>query len=113
VWTFESKAGDTEVVAPISFPLRLSEEIGAAETHFQGEAGFATNCPGTVIEPNALSGHLCVYFGGAGTPTAGATFVNFTDPTVGVPGAAVAGSLMHFTVTGAAHGYGTWAVRGL
>lgn len=41
-----------------SFNIPLAS---AATAHFEGEPGFATNCPGSSASPTANSGHLCVY----------------------------------------------------
>jgi hypothetical protein len=114
-WAFNTTAtAGTEVAVPISFPIRLAEELeeGDEVVHFQGEAEFTVNCPGAVTLPIAPSGHLCVYFNAPGEPT-NATLQLISDPSHGHQGAGVAGALLNFEVTGSpADGFGAWAVTG-
>lgn len=114
-WSLNATEEDTEVVAPISFPIRLISELGPGTVHFQGESEFATTCKGEVRFPKADSGNLCVYYrecpGFVCGELENATFEFFTDPS-GTEGGGVSGVLMHFGVTGSAHGFGSWAVTG-
>jgi hypothetical protein len=110
-WAFNATTEDSEVVAPISIPIRLASQLGEENVHFQGQTEFATNCTGSVLQPKAASEHLCVYYGTPGAPT-NATFEFFTDLSFANFGASVSGTLMHFSVSGSAHGFGSWAVTG-
>jgi hypothetical protein len=115
-WAFNATTSDIEVKAPISFAVRLKNSLESEEVHFQDglppSEEFKANCAGgTVVVPKAAPGHLCVYFAGPGQPV-NATLENITDPTHGEIGTGVAGALLNFSVTGAAHGFGTWAVTG-
>lgn len=109
-WAFNATEDDAEVVAPISFPIQ-TKLLAEGETHFQSQGDFTTTCKGTATEPSAPSGHLCVYYNPL-KPPVNATFEFFTDSTFQEFGAGVAGSLMHFTMSGAGYGFGTWAVTG-
>jgi hypothetical protein len=109
-WAFNATTEDTEVVAPISFAIPLTSEVEEENVHV-GKENFSPSCPGSVTDPKAASGHLCIYYGEPGKPTnAALEFV--TDPSLSFFGAGPAGAMMHFSVTGSAHGYGTWAVTG-
>jgi hypothetical protein len=50
------------VLTPLSFPVPLAARLDEAHVHFM-EVGAASTeeCPGTVEEPKAASGNLCVY----------------------------------------------------
>jgi hypothetical protein len=58
VWGF-TNTGVEQAYAQMSFPLRYQ---GEPEVHFMpsGEAP-TTECPGSVSEPKAAAGHLCIY----------------------------------------------------
>jgi hypothetical protein len=107
-WAFNATTADTNVVAPISFPIRVQGGLEESEVHFQGETGFTDNCKGSATNPQALAGNLCIYTG-IGQPE-NATLEFISDPaSIGI-GAGDAGALLHFSVTGVAHGSGSWAV---
>lgn len=111
-WAFNAAAAGVEVAAPISFPIKLAGELEEEEVHFQGQSEFSTFCPGSVTNPQAVSGNLCVFFGVPGTP-ANATLTFISDPGHAIIGAGVAGALVNFETTGPnAHGFGAWAVTG-
>jgi len=109
--TEDSAFADQFVFAPISFTIPLAAGLDAAHVHFQGETGFGTNCPSNNAEnPQAASGHLCVYEGFSQNLTFnGITSLGFS----GSSQANKAGALLYFTVTGdEAVGLGSWAVTG-
>jgi hypothetical protein len=64
VWgtsTLGSSSGANELYAPISFPL---EHTGGWTLHVVQENGApTTECPGSVEDPEALPGNLCIYIG--------------------------------------------------
>jgi len=55
VWSF---AGETEVYAPISFPIPLEKDIEQSNAHIVGESGGGV-CGGTLAKPTAPAGVLC------------------------------------------------------
>lgn len=110
-WALNATTEDTEVMVPVSFPIRLKEDLEEPNVHFKGQAEFATNCTGNAAVPKAASGHLCVYYEPLGEPK-NATLEFILGPNGFSPGAGVAGALLRFGVSGSAHGYGTWAVTG-
>jgi hypothetical protein len=67
VWFLHDKvpAGEffgSDAVA-ISFPIPLAKGIGASGVEYVGSGGNGGSCPGTVEEPKAGPGDLCVYQG--------------------------------------------------
>lgn len=114
-WSLNATTEDTEVVVPISFPIRLVDALEEEKVHFQSEADFSTTCTGTPDSPTAPSGELCVYFFpgefSAGEPK-NASFETFLTPSGNFFGAGASGAVMRFIVTGSAHGFGSWAVTG-
>jgi hypothetical protein len=78
--------GGAEEYLPISFPIPLSEE--AAEdtaVHHWVEGGIQdAQCTGTVLNPTAAAGSLCVYIGVAGEGSLKSSSANPTPPTGGV-----------------------------
>lgn len=112
-WSFnasETSAHGGSVFAPISLSVPLSQKItGAANIHFVETTPDAT-CPGTVVEPKAPEGMICIYL----AEVAGASFskvrelrgeqANVVDP---------AGGYLEFLVTeNEAFGRGSFAVTG-
>lgn len=122
-WALNATTEDTEVVVPISFPIPLEAALGnpgipnnhvlfqnsAEQNEFSEE--FKASCKGTAQEPTAASGYLCIYYSPFGKPE-NATFTFSSDPSGIEVGAGITGTLLHFSVTGSAHAYGSWAVRG-
>jgi hypothetical protein len=118
VWSageFHSE-GETQAV-PISFPIPLaSPPVVHFINDFEGENEF---CPGSLFEPKATPGNLCVY-----TASFNSTTVHWAEEGKGAffkgarneNGAGVEGTLMtvHATKEGStvvvAHDQGTWAV---
>lgn len=75
-WGFRS-VGTTRSVAEISFPLRY---VGEPEPHWMPPGADPTEeCPGTVSNPQAKAGNLCVYgaSGGAVEHASPAAFETF------------------------------------
>jgi Collagen triple helix repeat (20 copies) len=116
-WALNAPAAGTYVV-PISFPIRLKEELEpeAGLTQLQGEPGFATHCPGSGGAPKADSEHLCVYNKAGGSPAgslpAGVTFKKFSETGGTSETAGLAGTVMYFETTGPVFTFGSWAVGG-
>jgi hypothetical protein len=92
---------------PFSFSIPLENSLDGSHVHFFQEENFATTCTGSAANPTAPSGNLCVY-GSIIQASA-----EISSPVTGEPGAAVAGTTLHFQPAGefAAAG-GTWAVTG-
>lgn len=96
--------------APISFNIPLASSLAEADVHYSTEADFGDFCTGTVEQPTAPSGELCVYE----SFTNNATFADISTPGLSA-GVAAAGALIEFhqspsEVKGSA--YGSWAVTG-
>jgi Collagen triple helix repeat (20 copies) len=91
------------LISPISFNIPLAAPIAEGNARFQGEAGFAADCPGSFSAPSATSGHLCVY---EGTLIGGSLFE------IQTPSPAGASIAFEVTGDGAVFGSGTWAVTG-
>jgi hypothetical protein len=127
-WSFGPLKGSTFVVAVASFPIQLTAALDGEhvhvingegkELHFEAPATTPTKCGepvGTVAEPKAASGNLCVYLGNlVETETFDEGFI---DPSTFAPGAAKAGTTLEFLgehegTVEAARGSGTWAVTG-
>jgi hypothetical protein len=108
-WAFTASAAQEGVFAPISFTVPLKEAIeSASKVHYV--TGPTTECPGTLLNPKAIEGNLCVYQG----EMEGATFESITNLEYGTFGrASVAGALVHFgSLSDGAYGFGSWAVTG-
>ncbi len=107
-WTLDANETGTAFV-PISFPIELPHEIAEGEglVHFVPEEGEGT-CTGNLLHPSAPPGELCIYQGSL----SGATFENIDSPGPSSVGAAgrIGALLMFKSITGVAHGNGTWAV---
>ncbi len=126
-----NKLGPVAVVA--SFPIELAAALGEGHFHYINEAGLEvthitfnskfepegeetapqTACPGSIEEPKAVSGNLCIYSTGGGGGLFAATELIAAPPdsegTVGRTGAVV-----DFLVTegNSPHVGGSWAVTG-
>lgn len=95
------------VLAPISFPIPLAEELPASNVHFVSSP--TAECDGTLENPTADPGHLCVYQGALiGFSMEGIVKSNV----VGGPGASRSGAVINFYPSGSNDGLaaGTWAV---
>jgi Collagen triple helix repeat (20 copies) len=118
-WAYSFVIGEAEAtqIVPISFSIPLKNELGSTEVHYilAGEAS-TTECPGSVAEPQAVAGNLCVYAAQLGS------FESFqvSPPQIANPsgpfesanvGAGKTGALLTFGPPAKFKvGYGTWAV---
>lgn len=118
-WAFTASDADTEILVPLSFPIKLPSELSeeADDLHFTG--GETTDCPGNYALPTAAPGKLCVYFNPFGGEIINATFGGIFktgEPISGFSeeGAHPAGAIVQFLFDGEAgelaSGAGTWAV---
>lgn len=116
---------------PMSFAIPLAAELDAEHVHVINEAGkevffegepkevTSTECLGTVADPEATSGNLCVYVGslseGASPGGAFAAFkylLPIQKASAPEPGASTAGAVLRLHVVAKSTGYGTYAVTG-
>jgi hypothetical protein len=106
-WVTPSQALTGTKTTAISFPIPLSEPLEGADVHIIPSSGTSTTeCPGSVAEPKALSGNLCVYTTqGVVAPEVIAQAATLNE------GADRSGALL---VLGSANEpqFGTWAVTG-
>ncbi len=102
-------------ITDISFPIPLAGSLAGSNVHFipSGDPPTA-DCPGDVNNPQAASGHLCVY---ATSVLNGASFsvINTLDGAGG--GASTAGALLQFNlndtgISNSSSGSGSFAVTG-
>jgi collagen triple helix repeat protein len=118
-WAFNGDADDTTVYVPISFPIQLNANVKSSialpNVHYQDGVDDAVDfdpfCSGS-YQNNPVSlaaGHLCIFVGGVLGP---ATFNGSWLLDQNGRGASRPGSILRFTLTGAASGGGAWAVRG-
>jgi hypothetical protein len=113
-WAFNAADGDTKIMAPISFPIPLKEELFAAHVHYG--LGETPECPGNVALPQAEPGELCVYVSFFSEPE-NATFTRIS-PTylLEESGTSTSGAVAQFAYSGPAagkaFGAGSFAVTG-
>jgi hypothetical protein len=94
------------LAVPISFTIPLASGLDSSKVHFASQEGFSSTCTGSVEDPTAPIGHLCVYLSGLEN----ATFFTLFTPEFG-EGASPSGSILGFTPSGDnAWGLGSWAV---
>jgi len=126
LWAFNAASaqefsGIGAIFVPVSFPIPLSGALDEAHTVFVPPSGTDPNCTGSLANPTAPSGYLCIYASevvnaslGAGP---GGSF-KFIAPGLGFNQTATTGTSMLFdikegeTLPGAGVGSGTWAVTG-
>ena len=137
-WSF-STPNPSYLFISLSFPIQLAEALGATQVHYVFADGKELNvkkelvspadCPGSVAEPEAAPGHLCVYekfTSGVSTVAAGKEGEQQVTqaeifPSSGTPGlfggqdgADTSGATLLFAPTDpeveARVGWGTWAV---
>jgi hypothetical protein len=111
-WGFDGqgeKPADV-VRSPISFGIPLASPLPEANVHVMPEGATSTEaCPGSVANPEAKAGHLCVYTGESNS--VGSTFI-FNPSTLGL-GAATAGAVVEgLGLSPGSGAKGTWAVTG-
>jgi hypothetical protein len=98
---------------PISFAIPLENEIAAANVHRIEIGGTPTaDCPGTAANPEAKTGHLCVYVGvGSGEFEFSNAFPNIYKVDSFVQeGASKSGATLAAFIGAEARVKGTWAV---
>jgi hypothetical protein len=102
-WGFGSAVGSPR--EPISFAIPLDEAPEEADVHYLAVGGGeTTECPGTVANPEAAEGQVCIYT----EESTEATYVG----SFGFPRRYPSGLLLAFSVEAEAEGTagGTWAV---
>ncbi len=115
-WIMRASEKDPFGMAAISFDIPLAEALGAPQVHYvePGAAAPPAACPGSVAEPQAEEGNLCVYAKlASGLKEAFEIFSPNAEPPLlgGELGAGTtgAGLLSPFEESGGL-AYGTWAV---
>jgi hypothetical protein len=101
--------------AAISFPIQLPNELDVSHVHYitleqQTNKELPTGCSGTLDNPAASSGNLCVFEGVESHPKETA-IIEKAGHGFGGQGAGVAGAQVLVVPTGEASFSGTWAVR--
>jgi hypothetical protein len=103
LWSFIEKDAFAELLT-ISYPLRISPASESPNFNWVGVGGSDPDCPGTVMNPQADPGQLCVYAeltGNASAPTdAGGLYT---------PNRKL-GYTVEFTLSGEGFGWGSWAL---
>lgn len=113
-WSITHSAKELELDGTaISFPIKLAKALDSTHVHFimPGEAP-PTGCSGTVEEPKAASGHLCVFAGtmeDAEQNPIGATLGAVKDEGADTVGAQL---LIASEKEGVSFARGTWVVTG-
>lgn len=128
-------AGLGTVNVPISFSIPLAAELDREHVHVIAENGeevfydfntsepkevTSTACLGTVAEPKATSGNLCIYVGTLteeASPGASFSTFKYVGPVkkaaeITEDGASVSGAALRLHVQAESEGSGTWAVTG-
>ncbi|HEY6551028.1 MAG TPA: hypothetical protein VIY71_07510 [Solirubrobacterales bacterium] len=117
-WSFHATTADNpNVYVPISFPIPVGEgNIERSRIHYTTDADFESKCQegtfaGVYHHPNAAPGEVCIF---ADPPTENATFDHvFAIAPVGEEEELTrVGGVLHFTMSGAGYGFGSFAVRG-
>ncbi len=119
--------------ASISFTIPLEEALEDAEVHYINPAGeevrieleeeeeqlvfsTSTTCLGSVANPTAVSGNLCVYTKENNNPTTNSEDIFAPVSTFGGGfqngGAGVSGAILRVGPSETLRGFGTWAVTG-
>jgi len=121
-WAFAGSTSDTNGIrVPISFPIKLAEELEASKVHYSTEPSFSTACEGVANFPKPKPDNLCVYVNN-GDPVSGTTVegiysnvnaIEIEPLKFGIEkGAGRTGAVLVFAApTGAAYGSGSYAVR--
>jgi hypothetical protein len=113
VWSnnFFQTAGDevsTVQLAPISFAFPLGKALTPADVHYikkEEETGEGV-CPGSVDEPEAEPGHMCIYTETEEVAPGG----EISQAGFDIPGPGNAGVVLKFTEKGIAILEGSWIV---
>jgi collagen triple helix repeat protein len=115
-WSIQSQSKDAENVAigSISFPIPLESPLGEANVFFLLPGEENEHCKGTVANPEAGEGYLCVYSKTLGELAPfGAGAIDDPSQEEGVPGAGRTGANLLLAVPNTEElqtAYGTWAV---
>ena len=126
-WAFSVSGGDDQghALAPISFPIPLVGEVpenaffykAAGEGGFE-KAGFSEHCEGGSSQPSVKSTEypgpskrntLCVIWDAPALVNA--TLEEIRSSSFSNPSMSPVGGMLLFSVTGASHGAGGWAVK--
>lgn len=124
MWSYGSAVEGGQFV-PISFSIPLATGLGPQSVHYvntsdeyvvEREFVHAALCPGSVAEPKAVPGNLCVYYGALETTNSieeeqaiALHGLNASGSFEG--GAGTSGAIMTvFGVPAGGHGWGSWAV---
>jgi len=110
-WSAVAFSAGTMVSADISFPIQLEAALDGTHVHYFADSDFGDTCAGSVAEPTAPAGHLCVY---GGVENGQLSYPSTpVGPGLETRGASVAGAFMTAVFTGAfGNALGTWAVTG-
>lgn len=103
LWDFQGE-GSGEVLLTISFPLRVVERTPDPNWIGVGKPS-TTACPGTVADPKAAPGELCIY-----ADNLSAASASFFNPLEGFDKSAGWRGTFTIDEAKAAFGYGSWAV---
>jgi hypothetical protein len=95
---------------PISFTIPLPAALGESAVHYlKAVDPPTTDCPGTVSDPKAAPGNLCLYTGEE-VGTYGFIFILSPDPVAEI-GASKAGAVLAVvSATDTTRAFGSWAV---
>jgi hypothetical protein len=108
-----SDGGTTRIIgfAAISFSAPLSQGLDSAHVHFVKLNELVAGCAaGTVAEPKAEAGHLCVYLGKVPTGLTGSvTAASILNAATGTEGSAKSGARVMLEGSAFAMN-GTWAM---
>ena len=111
-WAFYAPPGFQVASAPISFNIPLAAPLDSAHVHYSTEATFGTFCEGTVEEPTAKTGELCVYQREIREAESPAIEVLGSTAHGASPGGAFVGFLNNSETEAAGRANGSWAVTG-
>jgi hypothetical protein len=117
-WTAQvprkSEAGIATALASISFTIPLAAALDEAHVFFVGAEASVPQCAGTVANPKAAVGDLCVYEGQlpSGLEPAFGVIHDPSDESLGENGAARSGAFLTLSTESESgeFAYGTWAV---
>jgi hypothetical protein len=112
VWGFANQGPQfSQVVANISYPMPLSQAIAEENVHFiPPEATSPPQCPGTVSEPKAAVGNLCIYTTALEGVETNGPYLEVLDPTGAGEYKLGAVKIFQINSSATASGFGSWAV---
>jgi hypothetical protein len=110
-WTLQSRAEGVSATS-ISFSIPLSGELGSANVFFLEPGESTTACPGSVEDPEAAEGDLCVYASHLAElhPWVAGAISSLVSE--GIEGASPSGAmlLLETASSGVQTAFGAWAV---